>query len=259
MMGTRLLIGKWPRCMAARATTVLLVLACAGCGSGSSVVAPSDEGKLNVTVDGSDEAFTAVNATKQLKVSHWGAGFDDDVTGKAAFSSDAPGIVSVNASGLATAKARGSALITATYKGQTAAIRLAVYLIADLTGTWRVEFDQLSGEYGSMTWVLSQSGVSASGTFSNFRSDNFLTSDKRPASGSISGTLSGSFGKQTFTWRVSAPQLPAWPDCGEYSLSGQILDIPGERLPTALSGIVTRSSWCGVPNIQTGTIRITKQ
>lgn len=58
--------------------------------------------------------------TEQLEViAHYANGAEQDVTAAADYSSDDENVATVNSSGLVTAVATGSAIITAEYEGET--------------------------------------------------------------------------------------------------------------------------------------------
>jgi hypothetical protein len=235
---------------------IVCVLAVAGCGNSKSPAAPSSRGSLGIFVDGDADSFTSIGQHIQLRVAYLGSG--EDVTSKATYTSSHPDVATVTAKGLVTSVGRGGTTITVAHEGTTAQAPFLVYLVADFRGTWTVGFDILSGPYGTMTWHVSSSTTSVSGSITNVTpgGDRIGVLFPLDTSGALSGTVSGHYDSQLFSWHVALSPTAECPEGG--AMSGNVHNIIGTQSLTTYDGDILSATFCGIGR-QGGSIRMTKQ
>ena len=239
---------------------ISVVLAACG-GGGSNPTAPSTPSQptqptvISVTVSGT-AAFSAVGETRQLTATAtMSNGSTQNVTSQATWQSSNVAIVTVNASGLATAVGSGTASITATYQSrQSTPLTVEVRLTPNISGTWRGRYFALdgSGSDGQMTWQLTQSGSTFAGTFS-------ITGDL--IWGTVAGSIQGQFKappqQQSFSFAVNVPQggIAEFRDC-TMTMTGDVGPLTGT--PTVIEGVYA-TTWCGRSFLPNGNLQLFKQ
>ena len=228
-----------------------------GSGPSSTPTAPSPTlTSLIVRVQGGGSSiFTAIGETRQLEaVASYSDGSSRIVTGEATWRSGQASVATVSATGLASAVGSGQVTITATLSGRSGEWSAEVRLTVDISGTWTGAYFHLGGvglSDGQMTWTLTQTGDSFSGTFL-IRGDTFF--------GPVDGTMRGTFGTgsqaRTFTFTVDVPGggIPDWGSC-TLTLTGTSNPLPSAI--TTLSGIYT-GTFCGIA-VTNGNFQLTRQ
>jgi hypothetical protein len=117
------------------ATNVLL-MACGDSRLGSPVSPSRPNPARSLELFGT-RSLSSADQTAQLTAIYHDGGSSQDVTLTATWSVDSPGIATVSASGLVTAKTTGIATITARYQGRSATLTVSVDLPRlDIAGNW---------------------------------------------------------------------------------------------------------------------------
>ncbi len=247
----------------------LLIIATAalavGCGGGSSPTSPGQGASVelvSVSAVTGDRLFFVAGQTRQLQATvQFSNGSSQTVTSGVTWQSANPSAASVSAGGLVTAIGPGSAGITATYQGvrSVGSWVAEVRIPPTISGTWDGTYHQLelAGLPGFMTWTLTQTGNSVSGTI-------FVPDDFRK--GRINGSIQGSFQsypnerRLVFTITVPRGGMSREPTCSML-ITGTT--SPMAPVPTTI-GTSYLGNWCdGPPGVGfawfDGTLSLTKK
>lgn len=179
---------------------VLVVLAAAfgGCGSPTG---PGGGPPLLAILGNS--TFTEVGQTSQLTAIETPSNAaPSDATSRAQWTSGNTGVVTVTASGLLTVVGYGNSVVKASHDGATAEVAVTV----SIAGTWTSAATDINQLH--MTWTLSQTGTSVTGTVGFLPS---LPPGYVLTFSSISGSLSGT--TLTFRTVIGVDGSSVRPDC----------------------------------------------